>query len=431
METHLVYSLLWMRKVEVDSGNNHAVSISCEHLAISHLLSTSLKITFYIDPRLITLGNDIQTEIVDDELGRQLGLDARHIGSLNIFDRIEEGRTHLDLFYEDPFCLNPSNPQNIFQVEDPQEVFGFFPENTFNLEELSCDGVQTTQPQIYEDSISLFEQPLEFQAPCPCPCSSSFGIIRQNDSADQYLPDLFDSIGADEVAESRLPVDTNSHPSYVSEASPPEASPPFSSNSSSETALQTPNLPQSPVSRSSTPLLATSPFDKQQSLNTTVEASHETANSSLSAPKIKLSKKDISQFIIELTLDEAVDNRNLRRAAQKIPTRSQQKQTNDRKRVDGKNNQIKARKERPHRCPDEDCPDPLRIVRDWSNFKKFQDHLAGHDIRIFQCSLCGKDFPRSDNISHHLRRGKKHAQVQLQLIAAKKAKMVRSSTSGA
>ncbi|KAF3084617.1 hypothetical protein TWF706_000703 [Orbilia oligospora] len=125
-------------------------------------------------------------------------------------------------------------------------------------------------------------------------------------------------------------------------------------------------------------------------------------------PKLKVT--DVRDQIEEISPKEAMEHRSRRRAkektAKKAAKRSDKKMAADECRVEKNASGLKPRKDRTLKCPEPKCKS-----KPWSNKKKFQDHLAGHDIRCFVCKLCNKDFPRFDNAVGHLLKSKKPTHV--------------------
>ncbi|KAF3218320.1 hypothetical protein TWF106_007682 [Orbilia oligospora] len=133
----------------------------------------------------------------------------------------------------------------------------------------------------------------------------------------------------------------------------------------------------------------------------------------------KLKVTDVQDQIQEISFAEAMENRSRRHAKKKTTERSNKKKTADRCRVEKNASGPKHRKERTLKCPEPKC-DSIP----WSNKKKFQDHLSGHDIRCFVCELCGNDFSRFDNAVNHLLKSKEpsHAENRELLLAKKNRK---------
>ncbi|KAF3173594.1 hypothetical protein EYR41_004629 [Orbilia oligospora] len=132
----------------------------------------------------------------------------------------------------------------------------------------------------------------------------------------------------------------------------------------------------------------------------------------------KLGVTDVEDQIKEIRPEEAMEICSRRHAKEKTTKRSKKKREADELRVK-KNEEPspKPRKDRTLKCPEPKCKS-----KPWSNKKKFQDHLAGHDIRCFVCKLCKNDFPRFDNAVGHLLRSKKptHVRNRENLLAKKR-----------
>ncbi|KAF3189139.1 hypothetical protein TWF788_011260 [Orbilia oligospora] len=131
----------------------------------------------------------------------------------------------------------------------------------------------------------------------------------------------------------------------------------------------------------------------------------------------KLKRTDVKRQIQEISLEKAMENRSERNDQKKATERSEKKKTADRCRVEKNASGLKPRKERTLKCPELECKSTVP----WSNKKKFQDHLSGHDIRCFVCELCGNDFSRLDNAVDHLLKSKELSHVENRgLLLAKK-----------
>ncbi|KAK6337590.1 hypothetical protein TWF730_002985 [Orbilia blumenaviensis] len=99
---------------------------------------------------------------------------------------------------------------------------------------------------------------------------------------------------------------------------------------------------------------------------------------------------------MELTFEEAMLNREKHKAKKRKVSRSEGKQRADKKRVEKNESGSKKRKER---IP---CPEP-GCKTTWANKKRLQDHLSEHDLKLFVCTICGKDYSREDNAITHFK----------------------------
>lgn len=128
-----------------------------------------------------------------------------------------------------------------------------------------------------------------------------------------------------------------------------------------------------------------------------------------------LRAKDVQDQIIQLTPEAAMERRNKRwleaGGMENRIQRSETRRLNDARRIHMKNTSPKGRKSKPLRCPDPDCDDP---DPHWASEKSFQNHLGEHDIKMFICRLCGHEYPRKDNLIHHLLHGKTHSDYRRQ-----------------
>ncbi|EPS39443.1 hypothetical protein H072_6783 [Dactylellina haptotyla CBS 200.50] len=204
-----------------------------------------------------------------------------------------------------------------------------------------------------------------------------------------------------------------------------------SSSSPATTAPQTPaTANESAASYSTPPVIAslTPPL-----LPPIPPHSHEHAKESQNAPSsaiegpdIKLTVDDVASRVRTLTPDQALRRRAVRwTEVGPGPPRSLEKRLQDQQRIDRKNRSPKQRTIRPYRCPDPECTDPDPR---WSNYRHFQDHLGGHDICMFVCQICdkeygiySKDYARLDNLVNHLKFDNEHEDYREQLQAQLKA----------
>ncbi|KAK6530668.1 hypothetical protein TWF281_007507 [Arthrobotrys megalospora] len=121
----------------------------------------------------------------------------------------------------------------------------------------------------------------------------------------------------------------------------------------------------------------------------TAPPSHETPESLpevKNGEEIELVKADFKPQVIEITIEQAMENRSKRQAMKGKTSRSEKKRRADQARIEKNESGVKRRKNGRTTCPEHGCG----IT--WSNDKEFQNHLSSHGIKLFVCGLCAADF---------------------------------------